>query len=376
LSLPPHSSASRFAIGGTQTFESLAHGRNNNFNLTRMLAASAVIVSHSFALPIGSWHEPFIEYEFTLGGLAVSVFFALSGFLISASFERRPSLMAFGLARALRILPALAVVTTLTALVLGPLVTSLSLASYFGDRHVWSYAPKALSLWWMVFNLPGVFETLRYKVVNGPLWTLYYEVTCYIGLALVMRAEMKAKGIPPWLIFALYALLYLALVNIGGSHHTQMLTYAQLSLPFVLGMIAYRFRKHIPANGLIAAGLALLAVICLNFGVLAFEIRMLAVSYAALCLAQINSRRLHRYNMLGDYSYGVYIYGWPIQQLFLLYDPTIHPIALITVTLPAAILCGILSWYLVERPALARKQSLSLIGARFAAQFDRSAAHR
>lgn len=348
---------------GRRTLESLAHGRDNNFNLLRMVAASAVIVSHAYALPSGPWREPFVEYGFTPGGLAVSVFFALSGFLISASFERRPELVAFGLARALRIVPGLTVVTLLTALVLGPLVTRLPVADYLGDRQVWLYAPCALSLRWMTFSLPGVFDTLRFHVVNGPLWTLYYEVTCYVGLALALRAEMAVR-VPRWLIFALYVPLYLLLTHGGGPRHADALVYAQLSLPFVLGMAAYRFRARIPAQGIIAAGLVVAAVACLAVGLLAFEVRMLAIAYGALYLAQIPGRTLHRYNAIGDYSYGVYIYGWPIQQLVLLHDPTTHPLVLTAIALPAAILCGMVSWRLVEKPALAQREALFRLAAR------------
>jgi peptidoglycan/LPS O-acetylase OafA/YrhL len=354
----PQVLVSPLASGAPRTFECLARGRDNNFNLTRMLAASAVLVSHSYALPWGSWREPFIEHGFTLGGLAVSVFFALSGFLISASFARRPSLIDFGMARALRILPALAVVTVLTVLVLGPLTTRLPLSDYFRDRATWLFLPKAISLRWMEFSLPGVFENLRYHVVNGPLWTLYYEVTCYVGLALVCRTEMAVKHTPSWLIFALYALLYVVLVHISGRHHADALIYAQLSLPFVLGMAAYRFRGHIRANAIIAASLILIAIGSLFLDVLAFEIRMLAVAYTALYLAQVPSNSLLKYNRVGDYSYGVYIYGWPIQQLVLLQNPFTHPLILIAVALPTAIVCGMISWYLVEKPTISQKERL------------------
>lgn len=361
MSSSPRGATGAFASAERRTYENLAHGRDNNFNLTRMLAASAVIVSHSYALPMGSWKEPFSEYGFTLGGLAVSAFFALSGFLISASFERRPSLIEFGIARALRILPALAVVTILTVLVLGPLVTRLPIADYFHDRQTWLYVPKALSLRWMAFSLPGVFDTLRYQVVNGSLWTLYYEVTCYVGLALACRIEMMVR-VPRWLIFALYALVYVVLLHSSGRHHADAIVYAQLSLPFVLGMAAYRSRRYLPANAAISALLVLLAVAALFLDVLAFEIRMLAVAYAALYLAQIPSPLLLEYNRLGDYSYGVYIYGWPIQQLILRQYPAMHPVLLIALTLPAAILCGIVSWHFVEKPALAGKKRAPAAG--------------
>jgi peptidoglycan/LPS O-acetylase OafA/YrhL len=341
-----------------RNFDGLAHGRDNNFNLIRMLAASAVVVSHSFPLPQGHWTEPFINMGFTLGGAAVAVFFALSGFLIFKSFERRPSIVEFAVARILRIVPALAVVAILTAFVVGPLFTRLPLADYFGDRHSWQYVPQVLSLRWLPGSLPGLFELNPRPQANGPLWTLYYEVACYICLGLAGLVGMLKPRYFPFLLL-LYAAAYVILLRQTGPRQADAWNYAYLSLPFAVGMIVYRYRGAVPAHFGLVVALGLAAAAATYCDVLGPELRLVALAYLALWAARAESPILLRYNRLGDYSYGVYIYGWPIQQMAVSLYPDIHPLLLIAVALPAATLCGAISWYFIERPALTRKDEAS-----------------
>jgi peptidoglycan/LPS O-acetylase OafA/YrhL len=123
----------------------LASGRDNNFNLIRAIAASAVLVSHAFPLagvpgePLESWAPA------NLGRLAVAVFFSISGFFIAKSFDRRSSLIEFTVDRVLRIYPALFVVLVLTAFVVGPCFTRLHLGVYFSSKDTWRYVPDSLT---------------------------------------------------------------------------------------------------------------------------------------------------------------------------------------------------------------------------------------
>lgn len=353
------------------SFEGLARGRDNNFNLIRLLAAAAVVVSHSFALPEGNWAEPFSSLGFTLGGAAVAVFFALSGFLIFKSFERRPSFIEFGVARILRIFPALALVAVLTAFLVGPLFTRLPLDDYFADRHSYQYVPAVLSLRWLPGSLPGLFETLPHPQANGPLWTLYYEVVCYVALGLAGIAGLLRPGRMPFAILA-YALLYFILVRQTGPQAADAHNYAYLSLPFMIGMIVYRYKERVPANFAIVVILGIVAAAATSFEVLGPEARLVAIAYGSLWAAQVKKPLLLQYNRLGDYSYGVYIYGWPIQQMAVSLDRDIHPILLMAIALPAVVLCGAISWYSIEKPALARKHATSELMLRLISRFRRS----
>ena len=155
----------------------------NNFDALRFLAASMVLVSHAVPITFGdNQHEILFRIsggQTTAGELAVVVFFAMSGYLIAASYLRSNSASAFLAARGLRIIPALAVTVLITALLIGPCVTSLSMADYFSANGTWRF------LWRNMLirqngDLPGVFPGNPIQgIVNGSLWTLEYEVECY-----------------------------------------------------------------------------------------------------------------------------------------------------------------------------------------------------
>lgn len=156
-------------------------GRDNNLNAIRMVAASAVLVSHAWPITLGAAAaEPlFRETGQSLGHFAVAVFFGVSGLLIARSFDRRRSMIHFLVARVLRLYPALLAVAILTVVV-GGFMSRLDLAAYVRSPETWTYIPANLSLAFMQYPLPGVFEGNPYgPPINGSLWTLFYEVACY-----------------------------------------------------------------------------------------------------------------------------------------------------------------------------------------------------
>jgi peptidoglycan/LPS O-acetylase OafA/YrhL len=344
-----------------RNLEPLAHGRDNNFNLLRMLAASAVIVSHAYPLAGGPHEAPPLTsfMPFSLGAAAVKVFFALSGFLVLKSWERKPLLTDFAVARCLRIFPALAVVAVATAFLLGPIMTSTPLSVYFTSKDTLEYAPQVVGLYGRAHPLPGVFVGNPYgQYVNGSLWTLYYETLCYAGLACAGVIGLLGRGRFP-LLLALYAGGYV-LLRERLVFHADLTLYAILSFPFVLGMIAYRYRAKIPAHWAVLVVLSSVAAALLAVGVLAEEACTIAIAYGALWAGQIRSPFLLRYNRIGDYSYGVYIYGWPMEQTVLSLVHGIAPALLFVASIPLATVCGILSWYLIEKPALQQKRKAIL----------------
>jgi len=170
----------------------------NNLDAVRLAAAWLVLYGHAFiflGLP-----EPLFLSWLPLGPLGVLIFFTISGYLVSQSWARDPSLPRFLARRALRIFPALAVCTLLSVLVLGPLLTTLPLADYFASPHTVGYL-RNIALY-IGYYLPGVFEHNRVaNAVNGSLWSLPVEFAMYLVIAAV--GVLRASR---WVVLALAVL--------------------------------------------------------------------------------------------------------------------------------------------------------------------------
>ena len=130
----------------------------NNFDFARYVAASLVIISHIFPLR-GDLSEPLARWAGygTFGGIGVAIFFSISGFLTTQSWCRDPNALRFIERRAIRILPGLAGVVAFSALVLGPIFTTIPITRYLSDPVTWSYFWN-VTAYDIRFFLPGVFE--------------------------------------------------------------------------------------------------------------------------------------------------------------------------------------------------------------------------
>lgn len=338
-----------------------ARGRDNNFNLLRVTAAGAVLVSHAFPISVGyGAAEPLsASLSMTLGGLGVISFFVISGFFISQSFENN-SLLRFFMARLLRIYPALLVVLLFSALVIGPLFTQLSIRDYLTNAYTISYLPRNLSLKWLQYELPGVFATNPYPAaINGSLWSLFYEVACYgIVVAIGALGIFRQRW---WFcaFLSIYASIYFALKLFSPVHnylleHTAFMALHGLTWPFVLGMAAYHFRQFLmtPLHLLMCAGAGCIALLSYR-SFLFHEAFVFFWSLLIFYVGYLSFKPLKMYNRCGDYSYGMYIYAFPCEQIGAALWPGISPVALIAVSLPATLVLAMLSWHLVERRALA-----------------------
>lgn len=324
-------------------------GRDNNFNLIRMLAATGVLVSHAFPITLGPDAVQPLEplLGLTLGTVSVYVFFAVSGFLIARSFERSASLLRFWTARALRIFPGLAAVLVLTVLA-GSLVTTAPAGDYWAAAL--PYVLRNLTLASLQYDLPGLFAGNPYgPPVNGSLWTLFYEVLCYGGvMALGLAGALRGGG--RTLLALLAFLAFYAAVRVAEPH-PRLVNLADLALPFMVGTLLHVWRDRIPLSLLLGAGLALLAL--LAHGTPLFrEAFVLALSYGVFLLAYLPGGRIRAWNRLGDYSYGTYIYAFPAQQTVAALGVA-DPLLNIALALPLTLACAVLSWTLVEKPALA-----------------------
>jgi peptidoglycan/LPS O-acetylase OafA/YrhL len=347
------------------TLGDLAAGRENNLDLIRFLAASLVVLAHAYPTAYGSdAFEPLyrVTGTTTSGRLAVMVFFVISGFLITASFERTRHVRDFVLARVLRIFPALIVVTILTCFVFGPLLTTLDLDTYLRSSRVYGY------LVWTPFwpmhdlGLPGVLESgVPYpRTINASLWTIPYELLCYV-LVLVLGLVRQLR---PWVIVVLlvaswYPHVYGVTGDVTPFHLGPQLT--DLFRYFAAGMLLYLWRERVPIDDRLAAlCLGLLVLAATQHAPLGFnEAFALAGPYLVLYLGYTPRLRFPRFARYGDFSYGIYIFAFPIEQACArALGPDVRAWQIAAISYPLIVLCSVASWHLVEARSLALRRRL------------------
>lgn len=324
----------------------------NNFNLIRLVAAWLVIYSHAWAITgtAGDDHLARLTLSKSAGAFAVDVFFVVSGFLVAASLQRR-TWREFLVARALRIYPALVVCTLATVCVLGPMLTSAE--HYWRDATTWRYLWANATLWRAEFWLPGVFEQLPRTAVNGSLWTLPIEGRLYLALLVAGALGMlrPMRYLPAWAV-AIACACGFALWRAPLPDHLSYLIW--VTSFFITGTLVWVWRERIPLSWPLLLALAIAAA--LTRGTLAFEPAYFAlVTYGTFWLGF--APRLPRIER-NDLSYGVYLYGWPMQQLAMLAGATTVASNTLAAS-AAAFACAALSWFCIERPALAWKRRLA-----------------
>ena len=330
--------------------------RDNNLNLLRALSAGAVIVSHaSLVLTGDEMLEPLRESTgLSLGKFAVIVFFGISGLLIAQSFDRRRTILGFCLARIFRLWPALGASLLVSAFIIGPVATTFSAGGYFSMPGVWTFVPENLTLAIRQQGLPGVFsDNPLAGVVNGSLWSLFYEVSCY-GLVLVIGVLGLLKR--PRAFIALATVLLVGHVLTvtwapqgGVAFRLQILGF--FGFPFALGMAAYVWRDQLPLNlPLVMAAWLLPAA----FWASAYlpSCLMVALVYTSFWLAFIPTGFVRQYNRVGDYSYGLYVYAFPVQQALVHWLPGLDLRAHLFLAFLIVTPLAVASWHLLEKPAL------------------------
>ena len=337
-------------------------GASSGFDYMRLLLAMAVLLWHSYVVRHGQGAGALYQGS-GVGAvlrLILPMFFALSGFLVTASLERTRSLAVFLGFRALRIVPALAVEVTLSALLVGPLVTDRTLPSYFGDPSFINYFLNIAGI--IHYVLPGVFTHNPWpEVVNGSLWTVPYELECYVALAVASTLTLMRRP----LLMAVLAVLVSA-AFFAFFRKTTLLDLAVDPVPgrmlvvcFITGAALQAARSIVPCSTPLAAACAAGAVVLLALP----DTQFLAAVPTAYLTVWLGLRDPPRPSVLrgGDYSYGLYLYGFVVQQLVmnLIGDRIGSALALFAVALPASAIIAVLSWHVVERPALKLKRVLS-----------------
>lgn len=357
---PNVSIGARFAAGATSGFDYL-----------RLSLSLIVIFWHSNGIVGGAYgggeRSPGLQL---FARIAVPLFFTLSGFLVSSSLERLNDVPRFLVNRFLRVLPALTCVVVLSALVLGPIFTTLSLRDYLTSAGFARYFLNLLGS--AQYYLPGVFAAHEPSEVNRSLWTIPLELQCYLLLGGVYLAGgFRRTG---FLVAALVVLTAVcAWVYRDYSYAAAPTVPGRLvMLYFLAGTIVYRLRDRLPGGPTIAA-----ATLVVAWAMLA-DIRTtfaspLVLAYAMAAIGCTAPRKLPIV-FDGDYSYGLYLYGMPVQQtLMALFGPMplwVHfPLSVV-----ATGACAAVSWHWIERPALALKSRFHRRGVERPTQATRIAA--
>lgn len=339
----------------------LETGADNILQL-RLFAALLVILGHSFVLvKAGMGADPVNAlfsrtYTHLVG---VMMFFVISGFLITLSWERQPDLWRFLRARALRLWPGLAVCVTIWAFLLGPLLTDLPLRTYFGegDRlgNVYAHVAGNLSLSGMHWFLPGVFSSTPIeRYVNGSLWTIPIEAALYlcVGGVGVLRL-FRFRWVVSILICALMTWLVLWPMY-TGVRRLSGIGWLGLNLAgfFSAGSVACLLRRYIPVSSFL---MLLVAAVCLagQRTTHAMPFTMLFVTYFVFWFAYVP--RLPVIPARLDVSYGVYLWGFPTQQVLVLAGIS-NGWILFMAAVPIVLVIGAASWLLVEKPSLRFKE--------------------
>lgn len=334
--------------------------RDNNLNLLRIIAALAVLVGHSFALLAQA--EPWGALTgMTPGSIAVDIFFIISGMLVTGSLINKQSVIDYVCARVLRIYPALICMLLLTVLVLGPCFSSLPLREYFSEAGTWEYLYKCARLLpGVAYTLPGVFASNPYPhAVNGSLWTMPYEIRMYLlllvfwcGLVLIRK---KRAQILKYLIPAI-SLLAGTLVFVRHFHLHDDSQFTRLLFMFFSGASLFVLKEKLLLTRRFFYPL-LLVVLLTAFmqQQVFFSLYHLCIAYLVACVAYLPAGWIRRYNSVGDYSYGVYIYAFPVQQAIAALFPGIAVWGMVLASGFVTILLAVFSWHLIEKPAMALK---------------------
>ncbi len=338
----------------------------NNFDFLRLVFAILVVVHHSY--PISGTSEQDLLYYSSDGLLSFSYigvrgFFVISGFLIYPSLMRSKNLIDYFTKRILRIYPALVVVLA-TTVFFSFFLYDGNAQSFFKNKSVYTYLPVNLSLIKMQQTISGVFEKNPLaKAMNGSLWTIVYEFTLYITISFFILFRNKTHTFQRILLLLFIVVFFiirlfqqhLDTIHIGTLSLTM---FAHNAIYFYIGCLLSTFDLQKIKGKFYLLIVTLIAWICL-LKMPYFEIiQYFLFPVIVLFIGTYSTRYLNEIgNKIGDLSYGVYIYGFPVQQTFMHFF-NLSCWQLTFYALPIIFILAWLSWHLIEKTALSKKQAV------------------
>lgn len=330
--------------------------RSNNINIIRFVAAAMVIYGHmaslaDFPLPV-LFGEP-------VSHLAVKIFFVLSGYLILQSFLRDENFFRYMVRRTFRIMPGLIFVVVVSAFLLGPALSENGIRAYLSNPSTYEYLKNILM--YPIYYLPGVFSDNFYPTaVNGSLWTLPVEFLMYLILPFFVVIFRKLKILKPGLFVTALGLFVFHVVQVFVFPEARFVVWGTdlfqaLSLApyfFAGAFLSFPEAKNIFNMQWAFSLLFLGSILVFKWTWLYETVVFLLLPYATLTFSLASPAIFGRVFAVHDYSYGLYLWGFPVQQTFVHYVGA-EAMSLLLYTVVCffiALLCAMVSWHFVERP--------------------------
>ena len=330
--------------------------RCNNFNIIRIIAAFLVILGHMYFIMGQAANLPTFAGQ-GIQIVGVKTLFVLCGYFITKSWLSDTHPGRYAIKRLFRIYPALIVLVLLSVFVLGPIMTSLPAGEYFSNANAWAYFKNLILS--PTYNLPGVFtENVYPNAANGSLWTIPVELAMYVLVPLLTLIPTKKKTpIVGVVLLTLCIALNICKFYLFPTKQivvwgNDLLQATDLLPAFFLGHI-FSFVDKKYFNWQIGT-IAFLVVSFLNvplpYSDLVFP---LALAYFVLSFGNAERPVFRNWFKKSDFSYGLYLYGFPIQQVMylLLKKANLHPLLMTFICFVIVLGFAILSWYFVEKPA-------------------------
>jgi peptidoglycan/LPS O-acetylase OafA/YrhL len=339
-----------------KTLMEVSEGRENSITLIRLIASISVIYGHSFAI-VATSGQDFVtritKFAFT-GGVAVDLFFIMSGFLVTASILKR-GLTSYLISRALRLFPALWAYLLIVTFVIGPILTNQTLREYFSDPQIWNYLVHLGTGTRTEWFLPGVFKNLRDQAVNGSIWSVIVEIRMYVFVAIVyLLGILRRRALFNAFCFLLVVMVWGGLISVPGLTR---FTDNHVALLFLAGAFLYVNKDVITVSPMFMVVAMAIAGMTVGTDKFVYGYDLVIIGLFMLCCFSKVGAFMDKY---GDYSYGIYLWGWPIQQIVMSIWPHATQQFNASVSIVAALFVGMASWHFIEKPALGLKDRFAI----------------
>lgn len=351
--------------------------RHNSVNAIRLAFAASIIVLHATVLGGYMSEMPTLIFQDSLGTYALAGFFVISGYMITASRLSSRSFHDYLWRRLVRLYPAWIASFALVAVVLGPL--SLVLQSRAVSGYDWSsamgYVYKNLIFILKQVNVEGTIQNVPYpNVWNFSAWTVFYEFTLWMGIGVLVliapKRLLKPAIIAGFVVFTVFKVVDKVVVGPSQSSTnntgrpgatiepglwTMIEPLARLGIFFLAGALLYMYRDKVKLSRL---ALWICVAVSAVLAVVGYFHVFAALPWGYVIMYAGTSKRFARVNYPNDYSYGTYIYAYPITQIWAVVNLD-HPMpfwlfATLCVVTTAPIAWA--SWHVLEKPAMSLKR--------------------